>query len=323
MPFNNSIITGETEQKYFAPFIFLVEIFLKMGYTIITEFFKGAINLTAIVLEGGTFRPMFSCGVMDALLDNDINFDYAIGVSAGITHGFSYFSKQRGRGHDIIKNYRHDKRYIGMRNYLTDRSLFGLKFAYEKMGNEIYPLDWDTFKENPIKVRIGVTNAHTGEIEYLDGKNVNKTYDMLKATCALPIAFPAIKVGDKEYFDGGITDSIPAKKAFDDGNEKMLIVLTRTEDYVKTLSKGVKFASKLFKRKYPKIAEAMLKRHEMYNQELDYCRQLEEQGKAVILRPSKETQIDSFEKDLDKMENVYQYGYKITVENLDKIKDLF
>lgn len=279
--------------------------------------------MTAIVLEGGTFRPMFSCGVMDALMDNDINFDYAIGVSAGITHGMSYFSKQRGRAHDIIKNYRHDKRYIGFRNYFSDRSLFGLKFAYETVGNELYPFDWGAFLENPIKVRIGVTNAHSGEIEYLDGKKMDKTYSMLKATCALPLAFPAIEVGGKQYFDGGITDSIPAKKAFEDGNEKMLIILTRTDDYVKTLSMGAKIAAKLFKRKYPKVAEALLKRHIMYNEEIDYCKKLEKEGRAVILRPSKETQIDSFEKDLDKMERVYQYGYNLAVENLEKIKDLF
>ncbi len=279
--------------------------------------------MAAIVLEGGTFRPIFSCGVMDALMDNDIHFDYAIGVSAGITNGFSYFSKQRGRAHDIIKNHRHDKKYIGMRNYFSDRSLFGLKFAYETIGNELYPFDWETFMANPIKVRVGVTNAHTGEAEYLDGKKIDNTFDMLKATCALPLAFPAIKVGNNEYFDGGITDSIPAKKAYDDGNEKMLIVLTRTDDYVKTLSKGVKFASKLFKKKYPKVAEAMLKRHIMYNEQLEYCKKMEEEGKAVILRPSKETQIKSFEKDLDKMERVYRYGYDLTVENLEKIKGLF
>lgn len=260
---------------------------------------------------------------MDALIDNDINFDYAIGVSAGITHGFSYFSKQRGRAHDIIKNHRHDKRYMGLRNYFSDRSLFGLRFAYETIGNNIYPFDWETFNDNPIKVRIGVTNAHTGEAEYLDGKEIDNTYDMLKATCALPIAFPAIKVGDKEYFDGGITDSIPAKKACEDGNEKLLIVLTRTDDYVKTLSGGVKFAAKLFKKKYPKVAEAMLTRHEMYNEQLEYCKTLEKEGKALILRPSKETQIKSFEKDLDKMERVYQYGYNLAVGNLEKIKGLF
>lgn len=279
--------------------------------------------MAAIVLEGGTFRPIFSCGVMDALMDNNIHFDYAIGVSAGITNGFSYFSKQRGRAHDIIKNYRHDKRYIGFRNYFSDHSLFGLKFAYETVGNELHPFDWETFKANPITVRVGVTNAKTGEIEYLDGKMADKSFDMLKATCALPLAFPAIKVGNKQYFDGGITDSIPAKKAFEDGNEKMLIVLTRTDDYVKKLSAGAKIASKLFEKKYPEVAKALLKRHIMYNEEIDYCKKLEKEGKAIILRPSKETQINSFEKDLDKMEKVYLYGYNLAIENLERIKDLF
>ena len=279
--------------------------------------------MPALVLEGGTFRPIFSCGVMDALLDNNINFDYVIGVSAGITHGFSYLSKQRGRAHDVIKKHRHDKKYIGMRNYFSDRSLFGLKFAYETIGNELYPFDWDEFYSNPAKVRVGVTNARTGEVEYLDGKDIEPTFAMLKATCALPIAFPAIKLGDEKYFDGGITDSIPAKKAYEDGNEKMLIVLTRTEDYVKTLSRGVKFASRLFKRKYPEVAKAMLRRHKMYNEQLAYCKKLEEDGKAIVFRPSKETQIASFEKNLDKMETVYRYGYNLAIENLDKIKGLF
>lgn len=279
--------------------------------------------MAALILEGGTFRPIFSCGVMDALLDNNINFDYVIGVSAGITHGFSYVSKQKGRAHDIIKNHRHDKRYIGIRNYFTDRSLFGLKFAYETVGNELYPFDWETFRENSAKIRVGVTNAATGEIEYLDGKKIDSSFDMLKATCALPLAFPAITVGENQYFDGGITDSIPAKKAYEDGNEKMLIVLTRTDDYVKTLSLGVKIAAKLFKKKYPKVSEALLKRHKMYNDQIDYCKKLEEEGKAIILRPRKDVQIDSFEKDLDKMERVYKYGYNLVNENIERIKGLF
>ena len=279
--------------------------------------------VAALILEGGTFRPVFSCGIMDALMDNDINFDYVIGVSAGISHGFSYVSKQRGRAYNIIKNHRHDKRYIGLRNYFTDRSLFGLKFAYETVGNELYPFDWQTFRENNAKIVVGVTNAQTGEIEYLDGKEAEPTFAMLKATCALPLAFPPITVGENQYFDGGMTDSIPAKKAFDDGNEKMLIILTRTDDYVKTLSTGVKITAGLFKNKYPKVAEALLKRHKMYNDQLKYCKKLEDEGKAIILRPSREVQIDSFEKDMDKMERIYRYGYELAVQNLDKIMELF
>ena len=121
--------------------------------------------MNALILEGGTFRPIFSCGVMDALLDNDVNFDYVIGVSAGITDGVSYVSKQKKRNYHILMNHRHDKRYVGLRNYLTDRSLFGLKYAYETIPKEIYPFDWETYRNNPTEVRVGVTNAETGEAE--------------------------------------------------------------------------------------------------------------------------------------------------------------
>ena len=156
----------------------------------------------ALILEGGTFRPIFSSGVMDALLDYDIHFPYVIGVSAGITDGFSYVSRQKKRNLDILMNHRHDKRYVGMRNYLSDRSLFGLKFAYETIPNEIYPFDWKTFLESPTTIKVGVTNVHTGKCEYLDGKQLDKQCTMLKATCAIPFAFPVITLDGKQYYDG-------------------------------------------------------------------------------------------------------------------------
>ena len=171
--------------------------------------------MSGIVLEGGTFRPIFSCGIMDCLNDHDIMFDYCIGVSAGITDGVSYVSKQPRRNLEILKTYRHDPRYIGLRNYKTDHSLFGLKFAYETMSNELNPFDYDTFYKSHTKVLVGVTNANTGKAEYIDGHKIDRHCTVLKATCAIPIVFPAIKIGENEYFDGGIADSIPVKKAIE------------------------------------------------------------------------------------------------------------
>ena len=78
----------------------------------------------SLILEGGTFRPIFSAGVMDAMLEEDVMFPYCIGVSAGITDGFSYLSKQKGRNLDVLLKFRHDKRYLGKRNFLKCKSLF-------------------------------------------------------------------------------------------------------------------------------------------------------------------------------------------------------
>lgn len=276
----------------------------------------------ALVLEGGTFRPIFSCGVMDALLDNEIYFPYVIGVSAGITDGVSYVSKQRKRNLDVLLKFRHDKRYVGIRNYFTDKSLFGLKFAYETIPTNIFPFDWDAYLANPTEVKVGVTNANTGKPEYLDGKKMDKKCNMLKATCAMPVIFPAIEVDGEKYYDGGVCDPIPVKKAEADGHDKMLIVLTRPESYKKELSRSNVMAAKVLKHKYPKMVEPLMTRHALYNEELAYCNQLEKEGRAVILRPTEEVQIDSFEKDLEKIERIYDFGYDLAMKNIDKIRTL-
>ncbi len=279
--------------------------------------------MPALVLEGGTFRPTFSCGVMDALLDSGVEFEYVIGVSAGISNAVSYLSKQTGRNLEILQKYRNDKRYVGFKNIFTDKSIFGRKFIYETIPQELIPFDNETFFSNPSKYVVGVTNAKTGEMEYFDKKDPVNGFMLLQATCALPIVFPPIIYNGKQYYDGGLVDSIPAPKALKDGNEKMLIVLTRTKDYVKTESKAYKVAAAILKRKYPKIAELLLTRHIRYNKEVEFCNQLEKEGKAVILRPSEEVQISSLESDMQKLERIYKYGYDLAMENMDKIKALF
>lgn len=279
--------------------------------------------MQGLVLEGGTFRPIFSCGVMDALLEMDIHFPYVIGVSAGIADGVSYVSRQKGRNLEIITNYRHDKRYIGMRNFLKERSMFGLEFIYETVPNELIPFDYDTYYNSPGIVKAGVTDAELGRPFYLDAKNPETNCELLKATCALPLAFPPIKVEGREYFDGGICDPIPARQAEKDGCDKLLIVLTRPASYRKTPSGANKFAAKVYRKKYPNLIEPLLTRHDVYNRQLEYCAFLEKQGRAVILRPSEEAQIDSFEKDMDRIKGVYRYGYDLTLENAERIRNLF
>ncbi len=278
--------------------------------------------MSSIILEGGTFRPVFSSGVMDALLDNDIMFPYCIGVSAGITNGFSYISKQRQRSYKIMRDYRNDRRYIGVRNFLKCRSLFGLDFAFDEIPNKIYPFDHQTFQNYNGKILVGVTNAKTAQSEYLDGKNIDLKCTMLRATCAIPMVFPPIQIDNDEYFDGGLCDPIPIGKAISDGNDKHLIVLTRPKGYVKELGKGNVMVSKLFEKKYPNLKEILLSRHIRYNETVKLCEKLEAEGKAIILRPTAEDGIDSFEKDLNKIAHAYEHGYKVAMDRIEEIKNL-
>ena len=271
--------------------------------------------MPGLVLEGGSFRPIFSSGVMDALLDANIMFPYCIGVSAGITDGFSYISKQHGRNLKILRDYRHDKRYLGARNLLTSKSIFGLEFVFEEIPNKLIPFDWETFLQYEGTFLVGVTNAKTGQIEYLNGKDLDKKNTMVKATCAIPLAFPPISWQGQEYYDGGICDSIPVKKALADGNDKLLIILTRPVGYVKTCGKSNRIAANM--------VEPLLNRHIQYNEAVEICNRLEAAGQAVVLRPAEEGIIDSFEKDCAKIERSYQYGYRLAQENMDKIRALF
>ena len=277
--------------------------------------------MPSLILEGGTLRPIFSAGVMDALLDNNITFPYCIGVSAGITNGVSYISKQKGRNLEVVTKYRNDNRYLSYRNFLRCKSIFGLDFVFDEIPNNLIPFDMDTYIKYPGKVLVGVTNAHTGKTEYLNGKDLDDKATMLRATCAIPLLFPVIKINGKEYYDGGLCDPIPIKKAIADGNTKHLIVLTQPKGYKKELSKKNILVAKLLNKKYPNLKTPLLNRHNHYNETVKFCEQLENEGKVLILRP--EYNLDSFEKDINKLKSSYDHGYNLAINHLSEIKKLF
>ena len=277
--------------------------------------------MPSLILEGGTLRPIFSAGVMDALLDNNITFPYCIGVSAGITNGVSYISKQKGRNLEVVTKYRNDNRYLSYRNFLRCKSIFGLDFVFDEIPNNLIPFDMDTYRKYPGKVLVGVTNAHTGKTEYLNGKDLDDKATMLRATCSIPLLFPVIKINGKEYYDGGLCDPIPIKKAIADGNTKHLIVLTQPKGYKKELSKKNILVAKLLNKKYPNLKTPLLNRHNHYNETVKFCEQLENEGKVLILRP--EYNLDSFEKDINKLKSSYDHGYNLAINHLSEIKKLF
>lgn len=276
--------------------------------------------MAGIVLEGGTFRPIFSAGVMDALLEHDLMFDYCIGVSAGISNGFSYISKQKGRNLEVLINYRNDKRYLSRRNFIKCRSLFGLEFVYDEIPNKINPFDWNTFSDYKGRVLVGVTNATTGQPEYLDGLKCDLKFTMLRATCAMPIFFPSIEMDQGFYYDGGLADPIPIKKSIKDGNSKNLIILTRPKGYFKEYGRENDVVIRMMKRRFPNLEQVIKNRPAVYNEAISYCEKLKAEGSAVILRP--EYTLNSMEKSTDVLKDNYMHGYNMAIENLERIKEL-
>ena len=274
--------------------------------------------MTGLVLEGGTFRGIFSAGFMDALIEENIEFPYIVGVSAGISNAASYVSKQFGRNIEILKKYRNDKRYMGAGNYMRCKSFFGLDFVYDEIPNSLVPFDYEEYHKYKGRFLVGVTNAQTGKLECYDGiKDTNK-WQYLRASCAIPGYFPPIIIDEKPYYDGGLASPICVKQAIKDGCTKTVILLTQPKGFVKKCGKGNIIMSQLIKRKYPAMEMALLARHKLYNSQIQFCEELERRGKAIIFRPSEK--LESFQSDTKILEEYWQMGYDMAKENIEKIE---
>lgn len=272
----------------------------------------------SLVLEGGTFRTVFTAGVLDALMEQQIKMPYIAAISAGAINAVSYMSNQPERTFRVLTTYRNDPRYMGARNFLKEKSYFGLDFSYNVVPNQLDIFDWDAFYDYPGEVEFGVTNAYTGKVEYKSAHEMSKNCDILQATCAIPILFPEIKLGDVPYYDGGLADSIPVKRAIEKGFDKHLIILTREPGYIKGTSKTNKWATKLFQKRYPRLAAAMNNRANMYNETMHHIGELEETGNAFILKP--DYALKSFESKLDQMRANYELGYEQAVKKMPELK---
>ncbi len=275
--------------------------------------------MTGLVLEGGTFRGIYSAGIMDAFLEEGIEFPYVVGVSAGISNGVSYVSKQFGRNLEIMDKFRNDKRYIGVGNYKKHKSLFGLDFVYGEVPQQLVPFDYETFRQYEGKCLVGVTNALTGKPEFLDAKTDNENFEFLRASCAIPGYFPAIMINDTPYFDGGLASPICVKQALKDGCSKVVIILTQPDGFVKKCGKGNVVMSQLIKKKYPQIEMLLLARHKIYNKQVEFCNELERRGKAIIFRP--EYKLDSFESSNKVLRESWQMGYDMGKARAEEVRN--
>lgn len=280
---------------------------------------------TGIVFEGGAFRTIFSCGVMDALVENDIMPDYMIGVSAGAAYGVSMASKQPRRNLDVLMKYRNDKRYLGLSNMIDkdNKSIYGLEFSYETIPNELNLFDYDAFKQYKGDFYCVVTNLLTGQPEYMKYTGDDRTNTVLKATCALPMLFPPIIINDVPYMDGGLSDSIPYLKAIEDGCDRIIVVLTRQSGYTKTTSRSTKAIAYSYRNQYPKLTETMLTRASRYNESLKGLEQYVKEGRIITIQPTTSNGFSRLEKDKNKILSMYNDGYNQCYELLDTIKEFY
>jgi len=281
-----------------------------MKNDIIKTIYKGRRNFMKIglVLEGGAMRGLFTAGVLDIFLDNNVEVTDVVGVSAGTLFGVNYVSKQRGRALRYNLKYINDKRYMNVKSWLKTGNLINKDFTYYKLPFQLDVFDNKTFKESPINFFATVTNIETGEAEFVKIKDAYKQMETLRATSALPFISEIIEVGDKKYLDGGISNSIPVDFFEKQDFDKVIVILTRPITYRKEKTTGIQY--KLFYKKYPKLVEKLENRYKEYNDTVDKIVELEKEGKLFVIRPSENITIKRLEKDIEKLQKVYDLGLK-------------
>ncbi len=276
-------------------------------------------NSIGLVLEGGGLRGIYTAGVLDAFLLNDIEFNYCIGVSAGVCNALSYISKQKERNRNVNINYINDKRYFSIRNFVTTGSMFGYKMLFDTIPNELLPFDYDTYENSNCRLIAGATDCKTGKEVYYTLDTIRDKYEIINASISLPYISRIVKYDNKELLDGGIADPVPIKKSLEDGNKKNVVILTQHKGYQKSSSSLNKYA-KIKYRKYPKLIEALNERHNIYNDTLSYISNLEEEKKVFAIYPSKPLEISRFEKDTNKLQEVYNLGLSDTLNAIEDLK---
>jgi len=273
-----------------------------------------------LVLEGGGMRGLYTCGVLEYFMEKDLYFTYVIGVSAGACNAASYISRQQGRNEKVIIGFIKDWRYMSLRNLILSKSYFGMDFIFDEIPNKHVPFDFETFFKSPGVFLVGATDCQSGKPIYLNKDDLGEQFQALRASASLPMISPIVNYKGYELLDGGISDSIPIKKSIKDGNTKNIIVLTRNNGYRKNPGK-FNALLKLKYKSYPLLIETMLNRYENYNKTLDYIEELENEGKAVVIRPTKELEVGRLEKNPKKLYELLHSGYDDVKSSYERIME--
>lgn len=273
-----------------------------------------------LVLEGGAMRGLFSAGIIDVLMEHNIEFDSIVGVSAGAAFGCNYKSKQIGRVIRYNTRFANDKRFCSVQSLIKTGDIFGAKFCYDTVPNELDIFDKEAYESDPCKFYVVCTDTQTGKPVYiLLEKADDLGFRWIRASASMPLVSKPVLIEGKYYIDGGIADSIPLEFMMKNGCEKNVVVLTQPRDYTKEKASMLPLM-KLSLRKYPKTYEAIKRRHIMYNRTRERVFEEERFGNAFVICPEEKLPIGRIEHDPEVMKKAYEIGRKTAESRLEELK---
>ena len=261
-----------------------------------------------LVIEGGGMKCAYTAGILDRMLDDGIRPDYVIGVSAGASCGASFVAGQRDRNRRFFVDHVNDPDYMGWKAFFhSGGNFFNLKYIYqdltERGGKD--PLDYDAIMRSDCELWAVATDARTGAPAYFTKKDIHPDdYSVFMATCAIPVACRPVKIGGRLYYDGGVSDPIPVRKALEAGCDRVIVLLCRPKDTVRTPEKLHPVYHAALAR-FPRMVHGLDVRHRRYNAQLEAARRLEEKGHALIIAPQQEQVITTYTKDPDVLQGFY------------------
>ena len=273
-----------------------------------------------LALEGGSRQTIFSAGVLDTWMDEDIYFSYFAGVSAGCHAAMNFITRQRGRFRYIIQ-----PRKIQQGMDHANRILDGIQKECNALHyNAAYgdmPFDFHLFFGSGVECEFGLTCCETGRTEFFqEYMSEKRLLDIVNASSALPILFPIAEIDGKHYADGCVTAPIPYQRAFEKGCDKVVVVSTHYPGEIVTDFRKYRMVlNPMFKRKYPAFFRSLMVRYKRYEKMFVEMEKLEKKGKLLIFRPERAV-CDLFETDREKLDDTYNMGVEYAKRRMGELK---
>ena len=271
-----------------------------------------------LVLEGGAFKGLYTQGLLDALMQQDVNLQCVIGVSAGALSGVNYVSGQVGRSARISLTYRHDPRYVGLKALKNSHSIVDVGFVLEDRGI-CEPMDQERFNRPEQRFLAVATNCLTGEPEAFEKGKCADLMLAVRASATLPYLAPMVQINGTPYLDGGCSCKIPYQWALNEGFEKIIVIRTRETEFRKK-NREDPLAEKVY-RKYPKIMEKIKRMNLEANREFEEVERLHADGRILRIAPSREVKVSRLERDMEKLGNLYWLGYQDGLDRMGEIRE--
>ena len=266
-------------------------------------------------------RSMFSAGVLDSFLENEIEIPNVMAVSAGAYAGMNYVSGQKGRVLDAIIKPLETEKYLGFGTFLKKGTFFDMDFLFDEIPKKRVPFDFETFKNSAKRFITSTVNCLTGEAVYFDEfPDEDMFFKICKAANSLPFIARITDINGIPMLDGGMADAIPVSRALEEGWKKIIVVMTRNADYRNKQRYFYMLMLKLIYHKYPKFVDMVWGRAQKYNQSMEMVARMEKEGNALVLRPSDSLHLQNNEADPEKLREYYRHGYEVAQKRVEEIR---